>query len=227
MIPFSASSPFPLMVEAEVYAEAQEHSVDVDRWLGLEVEKVEKALESWGCQDPAPNSTGDQNLWIGLASKSLLTPYSEIRGILSRLSPQDGDTVVDLGAGYGRMAFVMARHYPLVRYVGYEYVGERVKEGLRCIRKTGARNVELLHADLASPNFKPLSAQFYFIYDYGAPKSIEKTLHDLRRIAAVDRITVVGRGRSSRDLIEKNHPWLSQIVPPTHEKNFSIYKSRC
>ena len=54
----------------------------------------------------------------------------------------------------------------------------------------------MLVADLSALDFKPEPAQFYFIYDFGSREAIEKTLQDLRSIAALQPISVIGRGRS-------------------------------
>jgi hypothetical protein len=82
-----------------------------------------------------------------------------------------------------------------------------------------------LCADLSDLAFRPLAAEFYFIYDYGTPRAISKTLEDLRVIAQRQAITVVGRGRSSRDAIEREQPWLSQVMKPEHHGHYSIYRS--
>ena len=39
---------------------------------------------------------------------------------------------------------------------------------------------------MSSPSFEPAKASYYFIYDYGKPSAIEKTLYDLKRIAGID-----------------------------------------
>jgi hypothetical protein len=83
----------------------------------------------------------------------------------------------------------------------------------------------MIQADLNSPDFAPAPADIYFMYDFGSRDAIEKTLHDLREIAKTRPITVVGRGRSSRDAIELRHPWLSQVTQPLHTKNYSVYRS--
>ena len=227
MLKFTPNEPFPLLESSShTYLEAQIHAAAVDAWLGLETEKIEKTLASQGCRARATGSMKvKQELWIGLAVKSLLTPYTEIRSLLKVLDPKAGETVVDLGAGYGRMGFVIARHYPQVHFVGYEYVGERVQESQRCLAHLKPGLVKMEHADLSSIDFTPQEADYYFIYDFGTPKAIEKTLHDLRRIAQRRTITVVGRGRSSRDIIERHHPWLSQVVQPRHFAHSSIYRS--
>lgn len=227
MLSFNPAEPFPFIEgSAHSYGEAQGHSSAVDAWLGLDIDRVEESLAKNGCRGRAPHASGErQELWIGLAVKSLLTPYTEIRSLLEKLKLPDGSVVVDLGAGYGRMAFVIARHFGQLSFVGYEYVGERVKESLRCLGKANHANVKMIHADLSSRDFSPIDADVYFIYDYGTPKAIEKTLHDLRKVAQSRAITVVGRGRLCRDLIERHHPWLSQVVKPEHLGHSSIYRT--
>lgn len=211
---FDPADPFPLLdPSSHTYTEAQEHAAAADRWLGLDVEGVEARLPRDSLRD-----TGHQ-LWVDLPVRSMLTPYTELRWLLARLEPAPGSTVVDLGAGYGRMGFVIARHHPGVTFVGYEYVASRVEEAGRC----GAR---LECADLAAPDFRPVPAEVYFLYDYGTRDAIEKTLEDLRRIARQRALIVAARGRASRDAIDRGHPWLSGVVRPEHHAHVSIYRTR-
>jgi hypothetical protein len=68
------------------------------------------------------------------------------------------------------------------------------------------------------------------VYDYGTRVAVKKTLEDLKRlrregVSGAEGFRVVGRGRLSRDLIEREHPWLSQVHAPRHLGNFSIYQS--
>jgi ubiquinone/menaquinone biosynthesis C-methylase UbiE len=185
--------------------------------LGLNTERTEASL-----QKKYPN---ENSYWIGLPVKSLLTPYTEIRSILAQLSPAPGSTIVDLGAGYARMAFVIGRHYPSVRFIGYEYISERVQEARLRLQASGFNNTKLVIADLESPEFNPEPADYYFLYDFSNRRSIEKVLGDLKRIAKTRSITVIGRGRSSRDIIEHEHPWLSSVHSPRHFSHYSIYQS--
>ena len=231
MLKFDPRDPYPLVSSASLvsgvahcYAEAQAHAAEVDRWLGLRTEAIEAGLtqtrgEAAGSQD--------QQLWVGLPVKAMLTPYTELRELLTRLSPPPGACIVDLGAGYGRMGFVIAAHWPEVGFVGYEYVQERVDEAMMALARAGAANgrIGMRQADLRAPEFRPIAADIYFLYDYGTRDAIEKTLQDLRAIAATRAITVVGRGRASRDAIERAHPWLSQVNPPEHSPHYSIYRA--
>lgn len=220
---FDPTDPFPLLVEdVYSYADAQEHSAACDAWLGLETELVEQQIRA---RLATRASVSDQQLWTGLPVKSLLTPYTEIREILRRLNPQVGQAVVDFGAGYGRFAFVIGRHYPGVKFIGYEVVPERVEEANRVLHMRGLQFAEMKIADLADTKLTPTAADFYFTYDFGTRAAIEKTLQDLKCVALGRAIVVVGRGRASRDAIERDHPWLSQVVAPQHFPHYSIYRS--
>jgi precorrin-6B methylase 2 len=229
MLKFSRANPFPLLRYKDksiTDARIRAHSDQVDTFLGLQIEKVEKKLRLHGCQIKASVvREKPQELWIGLAAKRFLTPYTEIRTILSLLKPKQGCTVVDLGAGYGRMGFVIGKHYPKIKFIGYEYVGERVKESKRCLKLLKLPLVKFKHADLSSLEFNPIIADYYFIYDYGTPEAIKKTLIDLKRIAQEKSITVIARGRDSRDLIEEHHHWLTKREIPKGYIYFSIYQS--
>lgn len=227
MIPFDPADPFPLLPEGSYdYPEARSHSEFVDLWLNFRISDVEQNILENSKRYHLMNTTDNpQQLWVGLPVQTLLTPYVEIRGLLQELEPQPNDRFVDLGAGYGRMGLVLGRHYPTCEFVGYEYVPERVKEGQRILRERQCLKAQLIEADLSSPSFVPQAANFYFMYDFGTRQAIQKTLADLRDLSATRAITVIGRGRASRDAIERDHAWLSQVIPPEHRGNYSIYRS--
>jgi len=228
MVRFSPSDPFPLTdLAVHSQSDLRAHSARVDQWLGLRTREIETRLMARGCRERAPGASGEaQELWLGLDVQALLTPYCEIRAILERLKPRPGHTVIDLGAAYGRMAFVIERHFHGVRFAGYEYAGERVREGRRAFAQAGLKNSRLEHVDLTAGDFRPQTAQIYFIYDYGTPKAIEKTLYDLRRLSKETDAVIVCRGRHCRYLISTRHPWLINAFPGEPEGRISIYRTR-
>lgn len=223
MLEFDPRDPFPLLPEdSHDYHAEQAHAARVDAWLGLDTEATELAVGM---------TPGQQN-WAGLPIQALMTPYTELRFILEQLKPQPGETIVDLGAAYGRMGFVLARHFPRSRFIGYELDRARVAEGRRGLEKflssvgVPETAIRLEVADLEDPRFRMPEAEYYFIYDYGTRAAIEKTLDDLRLLARNQAVTVVGRGRCARDTIERGQPWLSQVSEPEHFDHFSIYRSK-
>jgi hypothetical protein len=230
VLAFDPKNPFPLLPQdSHTYREAQLHSAAVDAWLGLPTAKVEQTIKD-GVADGEISTLGSegdtQEIWVNLPVITLLTPYSEIRLMLERLQLQPSDTVVDLGAGYGRVGFVLGEHYPEVKFIGYEFLKDRVEAGLAVIQRQGYKNISLLCQDLSDCDFAPAIADYYFIYDFGNRRAIEKILFDLQFIARDRKITVIGRGRATRDAIEGRHYWLSDIVRPEHFAHYSIYRSR-
>lgn len=216
MIAFDPEDPFPLLALApEHYPLAKRHAALADEWLGLRVSETEASL-----RDP---SDGQQR-WLGHDPAIFLTPYVELRAWLEELGPAAGDRIVDLGAGYGRLGFVMARHFPQCHFLGFELVPERVSEGTSALARFGAQG-KLLVADLSDPSWRPPAAEIYFLYDYGTKAAIAKTLADLRELSQTKGIQVVGRGRAVRDLVEREHPWLGSVHLPRHHAHYSLYRS--
>ena len=207
------------------------HSAWVDRTLGIQVEKIETTLyeaalkldpqgshKTWGRSLHEGNQT-----WVGLWSQTLQTPYSELKQICELLKPKKLEHLVDLGAGYGRMGWVLHLLYPETSFSGYEYVSERVIEGSRLLDQLGCVKARLIHQDLTQADFKLPEADFYFVYDYGTLEHIRHTLDQLKEMGDRKKFKVIARGLGTRSLIDHEHPWLSQVFDPHHEEHFSIY----
>ncbi|WP_413569334.1 SAM-dependent methyltransferase [Bdellovibrio sp. HCB117] len=220
MIVFDANNPFPLLdLNSYTYQEAQEHSLKVDEHLGFQCESIEAKIRA-----SSKESSLTQQNWEHLSVQAFQTPYVEIHNILDLLSLQAGDIIVDLGCAYARMALVIQRHYPDLQFMGYELENRRVEEAQRILGSPDAL-ILIQSADLAAENFHLPSADVYFIFDYGTKTNVRKTLQDLQEVARSRRIQVVGRGRLTRFLIHKEHPWLSEVQEPSHYTHFSIYRS--
>ncbi len=200
------------------YRSAQVHSAELDLALGFRCESVEARLQRAVYRL-------DQQPWIGLALQALQTPYSELLEILERVSPLPGSLWVDVGAGYGRMALVLAARFPEVGFLGFELVAERVEEARRVWAQFELPRARIETADMASPEFRWPEADGYFLYDFGSREDIQHSLEELRRIARNRPITVVARGRGVRHEIDSRHPWLGQVNPAEHFSHYSIYRS--
>ena len=154
MIAFDPNDPFPLLApDSHSYREAQEHSALVDSWLGLSTEAIERELSATRVVD-----RDNEQAWIGLPIQTLQTPYTELREIVERLKTLGVRSVVDLGAGYGRLGFVISRHGEGMTFTGYELVEARVEEARRRWTAFGVERSEIYEADLESASFAPIAA---------------------------------------------------------------------
>lgn len=213
------------------YETARAHAEALDLRLGFEVEKIEmgllevaKALQPDGSHKTWGHEIHDGNqTWVGLSHQTLQTPYNELKHICELLNPPAGSTIVDLGAGYGRLGLVLASCYPDVNFLGYEYVKERVIEGQRILDKFNCSKAKLFQQDLTADDFELPLAEYYFLYDYGTLTHIRKTMKQLELVGEKKNFKLIGRGKGTRSLIQYEHPWLSQVYPAIHEEQFSIY----
>lgn len=229
-IKMDPQDPFPFFEEGVLsYSHEKEHSAQVDSWLGFQIEPIEAKILSNSIYDVQNSAHGFlHEYWRGLPIGSLQTPYTEIKTILTKLKLRENETVVDLGAAYGRMAHVIGRDFPLVNFCGYEVVHERLDEGLRVLSLQSylvPHRLTLLKGDLSSIDFQLPAATVYFLYDFGSPKAIKKTIEDLKLVARTQPIRLVARGRSARQIIERENPWLTLINPPQHFSRYTIYSS--
>ena len=95
---------------------------------------------------------------------------------------------MDLGAAYGRVGVVLGFLRPMVQFVGYEYVPERVKEGNRIFKKWNLTQAELKHVDLAEDEFELRDANLYFIYDFGSKNDIYKANVSAETVTMIDEL---------------------------------------
>jgi hypothetical protein len=227
----SKLSPELFTASVASYEGAREHSEMVDQILGFKVPDIERGLlERAQTRDPnGSHKTWGQSIhqgnqtWVGLSHQTLQTPYSELRQMCELLSPTEGSTLVDLGAGYGRLGLVLNVLYPKAHFIGYEYVPERVHEGKRVLLENNCTQSSLHVQDLTAPEFELPQAKYYFLYDYGTVTHIRKTLAQLELMALKKPFKVIARGKGTRSLIQYEHPWLCDVYPPIHEEHFSIF----
>lgn len=234
---YSAEDPCPKIDLKRIPYEAQKaHARELDHQLGFEIESVESQLER-----EVADHAQIREQWIGLPIQSLLTPYLEIRAVLEllieqalpsgpeSLAPPTPWRVLDVGAGYGRMGWVIHRYLPALDYLGVEISLPRVQEAQRVYSKMGIDPQQLVCADILELDPLP-PFDIAFVYDFSTPRAIQQLLEKFKAQAKKNRaesrpFIVVGRGRSTRDQIEREHPWLSQVHEPWTLGHCGIYRA--
>lgn len=132
----------------------------LDALLGLDIPGVCRAVSA-SCGSHYEQRFGQNPIWQHSTSMAQ-TPYDRF-GELSRLPPQPGQLVVDIGAGFGRLGFYLAAMYPGVRFIGFELVPERVQESRRVARLLGiGDHIQFIEQDLGSPDFTLPVADYYY-----------------------------------------------------------------
>lgn len=209
--------------EQASYPDLKFESAKIDEALGFEIARVEAEITRIHSGELAQEKS---RTWVGLDPATLQTPYHDLKLMLEKLSLMAGECVVDLGAGYGRMGIVMAKHFPENAFLGIEKEVLRVQEGNRIYTSLGLKNADLRAEDLLSHEFILPESSHFFLYDFSSNVSdVEWILEKLKARAKEHAIQVIGRGRLARDQIERHHPWLSQVIEPRHFGRYSLYQS--
>lgn len=176
----------------------------LDALLGLRIGAVERSSVdlAQGKERAAvePSALGKAS-WSGsgvLSRSSLNTPYGELFQVLEKIALTPGQRLVDLGAGYGRLGFVIGHCLPEARFTGYEIVRTRVDESNRVAALAGLdpARVRFETRDLSEAGWEPEEADYYFLYDPVNRDTLAKVLADLRRIASRRTIRLIARGRT-------------------------------
>lgn len=212
------------------YGDIQLHSTCIDKILDIPVQETEKRLREVA-RELLPGGTVESwskamhdgvTTWIGLNPAQLQTPYAEFFELLEELKLEENETLVDLGAGYGRLGQIMNHNWPSSKFIGFEMASERVEIGNESFKKLDAYNAILEQANIAADDFELPVADYYFIYEFGSVSDMKKLLSKLEERADQRKsFTVAARGRGINSLIRETAPWLT--VEAREFGNSTIY----
>jgi len=219
MLKFDPENLFPVLESNFSFdLAARDHSKKVDAFLGLDVESIEQLLRE-------SKILCDRETWKHSDPQVFLTPYVELRFILELLKPRAFETIVDIGAAYCRMAFVIEKHFPDVLFRGYEFVSARVAEAQRLFVLNNFRRSKVECRDVNHVEFKLLPEEYYFIYDFGSRTEISSFLTRMQNLHGTGKsFTLIARGNRVRDCVEGEHrKWLHKSVQLPRNCEFAIY----
>lgn len=110
------------------------------------------------------------------------TSYATAMVALQALDMKPGETLVDLGSGYGRVGILGGLLRDDLEFIGYEFVRHRVECSQNSSERAGLRHVQFYCQDLGDPDFEIPAASVYYLYD---PFNEDTYRRVLRRIHAV------------------------------------------
>lgn len=204
------------------------HSRILDKILDFNIDQIEEVLNN---DNQSYYNTrlqvGESQKWFGLDPQVLQTPYHEIHDFFSLLAKRKINKVIDLGAGYGRVAIVMQSFFPNAHFAGYEIVEERVVEAKRVFEKlTIDNNCQMYSEDITQWEELP-HADLYFIYDFSEFEDVRKILTFISQSMYKKKFFIVARGEGIRSMIQLKYPEIWCVNGAIHRKNWSLYSSFC
>lgn len=200
-------------------------SDEIDKILRLRVFETEKILLEKHGHFKQYNYPLKHETWIGLEPETLQTPYYEILEALSLLEKYSINTYIDLGAGYGRLAFTLYALNRDFNFIGYELVNERVDEGNRVIKELKLHQAKLHCQNILAEDFNIPMADLYLIYDFSTPKDQKNLLDQFSKRMYKDNFFLLARGKGIRSLIQNEYPEFYNCNGVIHLQNISIYSS--
>jgi len=167
--PFRTDEAYKVWGEVAARRWRDNMSLLLDRVYGLDIERVEKTVPEEmfdGVERGMKSEAGNADWSLRrLSPNSQNTTYSDMEAFFGEAKLQPGQTVVDLGAGYGRMGMYLGAQHPEVKFLGYEINPVRVAAGKKIYGILGFKNAQLLEQDLSAKDFELPVADIYYMYD--------------------------------------------------------------
>ena len=211
-------------------ANSRQQAKRLDRIIGFRIPKIEqKLLKKYRSFYDADQSgrkkqfEGSQT-WIGLHPQVLQTPYSEILAICHVLRRFNPKSIVDIGAGYGRLGIVSTCFFPEAKFTGYEIINQRLDEANRMFEVLGLGNCSMVQEDLSLESFSPPAADVYFIYDFSDPLDIRKILRQICEVNAGKGAIIVAKGDFIQPIIKKTHPEFVSVLPGEGKREWDVFE---
>ena len=212
----------------------RKHSASIDKQFGFRIKKVENKLsQKYAQYDEATTPCAqkrhfpDTEAWIGLNPDALQTPYSEIYDALNFIkNTADCDsieTIIDIGAAYGRVAFVKEELYPQSKFIGYEVVKKRQQEGQRVYDYHSLPKSQLVIQDVLDSEFEFPKAQIYFIYDFSDSADVSYVLKKIIQDKEKS-FYLIAHGERTLNLLNQQFHSFQRLFKVSGERSLSVFK---
>lgn len=145
---------------------------------------------------------GNERVFEG-SGVGVQSSYSTILLALRYLRIPKGARFIDLGAGFGRVGFIVGLLRPDVIFSGYEIVPERVDAVNAAIQDFGLeKSVKFFAQDLSKTDFVIPDADIYYMYDPFSVETYKHVLTQLSVIATRKKINIITSGETRQVMQE-------------------------
>ena len=117
---------------------------------------------------PDSNSTLMKRHW---------TPLDVAKKAAQFLAAEKNVRILDIGSGVGKFCLAAANYMPLAFYTGIEQRGNLVEQAIQAKERLGLKNVDLLHGNFSTVNFKNYD-HFYFFNSFYENFSFSENMDD-------------------------------------------------
>jgi hypothetical protein len=223
--------PIGSLFHLPVGMQPRRHSTLVDKKLGFRINRVENKLSQKYRQYDLSMADGQQKgyfpdteAWIGLDPAILQTPYSDIFKALNFIRGLDFEVsiIVDIGAAYGRVAFVKEELFQNAQFIGYEVVKKRQQEGQRVIDYHNLIDSHLIEQDVLDKGFELPQASIYFIYDFSETSDVS---HILKKLSEINDLPffLIAHGERALRLLEFQFQDYQKVHQVRKDSGLSVF----
>lgn len=208
------------------------HSKLLDKRIGYRISKIEdKLLRQYRAYDRCEDNSSDKKhypdtqAWIGLNSQVLQTNYSDIFGSLHFLRSFQINTIVDIGAAYGRVGIVSSAVFPKANFIGYEVVKSRFNEAKRVYFRHKLNNCDFVNVNVLDDPSSIEAADIYFIYDFSELSHISIILKKLYLRRDSKPFFLISHGERIDSLMSKFYKEFKKLENHSITSGLKIYCS--
>ncbi|EQC52197.1 methyltransferase domain protein [Bacteriovorax sp. DB6_IX] len=166
-----------------------------------------------------------ERLYAG-AGVGVQSGYSTILLALENLNLSEGDRIIDLGSGYGRVGLVYSLLRPDLEIIGYEFVSERVDIANEAKNDLNLSDSLAFYAqDLSLDSFELPIAEVYYLYDPFTAETYEYILNQIVEVSKKQKVTIVTKGNAREKLVavSRKNGWPEPLL--IDESNLCIFTS--
>ncbi len=157
---------------------------------------LDKVFELDYILNETPSADQKERLYEG-AGLGVQSSYATTLIAMRYLNLGKGSQFIDLGSGYGRIGLVVGLMRPDIKFIGYEYVSERVEVANKASRNLQLdQHVRFITQDLSDPHFKIPAADTYYIFDSFTDETYATIMAQLQELTQQRKITVVTKGNA-------------------------------